>query len=228
MCGRYSLTNDLEAFIDGLGVVRNETTLTPRYNISPMQFSPVLLMEEGERILRTMRWGLVPSWAKDPDIGNRMINARAETLAEKPSFRDAFRKRRCCIVADGFYEWYQPPGEKTKTPIRFVMKDRRPFLLAGLWERWQPPGAEELRTFTIITAEPNELLARFHHRMAVILPADRIDQWLDPGNTSTEDLSALLRPYPADRMEAYPVSTRINVPRNDSPDLIDPQGDLFT
>jgi putative SOS response-associated peptidase YedK len=107
------------------------------------------------------------------------------------------------------------------------MKDRRPFLLAGLWERWQSPDAEELRTFTIVTAEPNDLLARFHHRMAVILPSDKLDEWINPEQRSTDDLSKLLHPYPADQMEAYPVSTRVNIPHNDSPDLINPQGDLF-
>jgi putative SOS response-associated peptidase YedK len=228
MCGRYSISNDLVEFLTQLGIENIDAELNPRYNIAPMQMAPVVMQEDGARVLRGMRWGLVPSWAKDPEIGNRMINARGETLAEKPSFRDAFKKRRCCVVTDGFYEWYQPPGEKAKIPIRFVMKDRRPFLLAGLWEQWRQPDGGELRTFTIVTAEPNELLARFHHRMAVILPTEKLGDWLDPQNQSTADLEKLLRPYPAGEMEAYPVSTRVNSPRNDSPEIIEAQGDLFT
>ena len=153
-------------------------------------------------------WGLIPSWAKDPKIGNRMINARSETLAEKPSFRNAYKRRRCLVLADGYYEWQKIPGEKTKQPVYIRLKSQKPFAFAGLWEVWKGTGMDEpLRSCTIITCPPNAVLAEIHHRMPVILPAEAYAAWLAPDEQSSEVLQPLLVPYAYEEMEAYPVST---------------------
>jgi putative SOS response-associated peptidase YedK len=166
-----------------------------------------------------MRWGLVPSWAKDPAIGNQMINARAETLTTKPAFRVAVRKRRCIIPADGFYEW-QKQGSY-KQPVRIVLRSREPFGFAGLWEHWQPPEGEELLTCTIITTEANVLLKVVHDRMPVILPKEKESLWLDP-NAPLTDVLALLKSYDPREMEYYPVDRAVNSPKHNDPDCIVP------
>jgi putative SOS response-associated peptidase YedK len=182
--------------------------LTPRYNVAPTQQIGVVRTADGQRELSFMQWGLVPRWAKDPKIGSQMINARAETAAEKPAFRDAFRKRRCLVVADGFYEW-KKTGGKTKQPFYIRMKDHRPFGFAGLWERWG-----ELESCTILTTRPNELCASVHDRMPVILSPNDYDQWLDQQVTDAAALQPLLDPYPSDEMAADPVGTHVNSVRN--------------
>jgi len=176
---------------------------------------------DGSRVLRLMRWGLIPSWAKDPSIGSRMINARSETVAEKPSYRNALKRRRCLIVADGFYEWQKQPGGG-KVPMFISLADRQPFGFAGLYETWtEPESGESLVTCTIITGPPNDLVKSIHDRMPIILPPEAYDLWLEPREMNTGLLTELLKPYPAEQMAAYPVSTRVNTPANDDPSLIE-------
>jgi putative SOS response-associated peptidase YedK len=170
------------------------------------------------------KWGLIPSWSKDPSIGDRMINARAESLAEKPSFRNAYRRRRCLILADGFYEWKQDPGMKSKQPMYIRLKNDQPFAFAGLWEIWKSPDETEVRSCTIITTVPNSLLEPIHNRMPVILPAEAYDIWLAREDRQPEQLNNLLVPYPPSEMVAYSVSRMVNKPEFDSPELIQPVG----
>lgn len=206
--------------------------MSPRYNISPTQDVAVIAntstdVAEQSKAGRVefFHWGLIPSWAKDPKIGNKMINARSETLSEKPSFRNAYKRRRCLVLADGYYEWRQIPGDKSKQPIYIRFKSQKPFALAGLWEVWQTEDMDEpLRSCTIITCPPNPLLAKIHHRMPVILPQDAYAEWLSPNEQSTDTLQPLLVPFPDEEMEAYPVSRFVNRPSNDSPECIEPFG----
>ena len=219
MCGRFTLTTNLGAIANRFGVARFLEEVGPRYNIAPMQ-TVIVVNDEGTRHLTQMRWGLIPSWAKDPTIGNRMINARAETAATKPAFRVALRKRRCLVVADGFYEWQQ--RGRTKQPFRIVLKNGEPFGFAGLWETWTSPEGEQMRTCTIITTEANDLLKPIHDRMPVILTREAEGLWLDPTIQEPAKLLPLLTPYPAKDMEAYPVSSRVNNPAHDGPECIVP------
>lgn len=218
MCGRFSIFADPERLAERFAASLPPEGLVPRYNAAPTQNLPVILNEEAGAI-QLLRWGLVPFWAKDPSIGNRMINARAETLAEKPSFRNALHKRRCLVLADGFYEWQQTTHGKV--PMRITLESGAPFAFAGLWETWRSPEGETLRTFTIITTEPNALLAPIHNRMPALLLPEHEQLWLDDRAHQEAWLDAL-RPYPADRMAAYPVSTRINSPANDDPAVVAP------
>jgi putative SOS response-associated peptidase YedK len=199
--------------------------LPPRYNIAPSQ--PVAVIPNtGDNALSMYKWGLIPSWSKDPAIGDRMINARAESLAEKPSFRNAYRRRRCLILADGFYEWKQNPGMKSKQPIYLRLNPYRPFAFAGLWELWNAPDGSEVRSCTIITTQPNSLIEPIHNRMPVILPPDVYSQWLAPEDRQPAQLNDLLIPYPSSAMIAFPVSRMVNSPQTDTPDLIKPVGEL--
>ena len=224
MCGRFTLTIDpahlQEAF--PWAVIPND--LSPRFNIAPSQ--PVAVIPNtGDNILSMYQWGLIPSWSKDPAIGDRMINARAESLAVKPSFRNAYRRRRCLILADGFYEWKQSPGLKSKQPVYIRLINNHPFAFAGLWEHWTSPDGSEIRSCTIITTQPNSLLLTIHNRMPVILPTETFSQWITPADLPAIQLNELLAPYPAEEMIAYPVSKMVNSPRFDSPDLIKPIGE---
>jgi putative SOS response-associated peptidase YedK len=220
MCGRYTLTADQEALQVALGV-EGLVHPRPRYNIAPTQEVPAVVARSGGAggEARTLRWGLVPSWARDPSIGNRMINARSETAAQKPSFRVPFRRGRCLVPADGFFEWRNEGGRKV--PFWIHMEDRGPFTLAGLWDRWEGPEGEALETFTILTTESNELLRPIHDRMPVIVAPEARARWLDPG-TSVQELQALLRPFPSRTLAVREVSTRANSPRNDDPSILDP------
>ncbi len=219
MCGRYILTITGKVLAEAFGV--DETPeLAPRYNISPTQEAPVVREAGGRRRMDLLRWGLIPSWAKDPSIGQRLINARAETAASKPSFRSALRTRRCLVPADGFYEWQKTPAGKQPWLIR--MRDAGPFALAGLWENWQLPGGEPLESFTILTTRPNELVAPLHDRMPVILPPESWDLWLDPELREPPVLSHLLRPYAPGAMTAYPVTPAVGSPAFDEPACIVP------
>ena len=191
--------------------------LTPNYNVAPTQEVAAVLEEGGKRRLEMLRWGLVPSWADDPEIGARMINARSETAPEKPSFRRAFRSKRCLIPADGFYEWKREPGGKQ--PYYFHMHDGHPFAFAGLWERWEKGGA--LLTCAILTTKANSVLEGIHDRMPVILPSGAYDAWLDP-DADREQLRDLMIPYPGDDLETYPVSRFVNSPRNNDERCIEP------
>jgi putative SOS response-associated peptidase YedK len=216
MCGRYELHTQPAALALAFGVPF-PPHMRPRYNIAPMQDVPVIRRTPtGESEVVDVRWGLVPRWAKDPAIGNRMINARAETLADKPSFRTALKKHRCLIPADGFYEWKQT-ASGAKQPIHIGMRDGSPFAFAGLLERWLSPAGDVLDTCTIITTQSNALLSPLHDRMPVIVAPVAFDRWLDVAN---EDTAALFAPYPADAMTYYPVSTRVNSVRNDDARLI--------
>ena len=167
-----------------------------------------------------MRWGLIPWWAKDPSVGSRMINARAEGLHQRPAFRDALRKRRCLVLADGFYEWRKEGNRKV--PVRIVLKSREPFAFAGLWETWRAPNGDQVRSCTIVTTRPNALLATIHDRMPVILPEEAEAMWLSPDNQDSPLLDGLLGPFPAGSMEAYAVSPVVNSAASDSPACITP------
>jgi putative SOS response-associated peptidase YedK len=193
---------------------------SPRYNIAPAQSVLTIIDDEGGHRAGLLRWGLIPAWAKDPTIGNRMINARAETVAEKPSFRRALQKRRCLVLADGFYEWRKEG--RTKTPMFITLKSREPFAFAGLWETWEPPTGDPVRSCTIITTSPNSLMAAIHDRMPVILPRAAESLWLDRTVTDPQALLPLLAPYAAELMKAYAVSPLVNLPRNDTPACIEP------
>ena len=171
MCGRFILSKEIGEIIADEAYAMDFERIEPRYNIAPTQDIAVVL-NDGKRALTLARWGLIPSWAKDPAIGNRMINARAESLAEKPSFRVPLRRKRCLIFADGFYEWQTEPGRKRKQPFYLRLKSHKPFAFAGLWDRWQDPAGTPLTSCTIITTGPNDLIAPIHDRMPVILPRD--------------------------------------------------------
>ena len=220
MCGRYTLKTPIDVLAEHFGIEEYPSSLTPSYNVAPTQEVAAVVEEDEDRKLAMFRWGLVPSWAKDPAIGNKMINARAETVAEKPSFRSAFKRRRCLIVADGFYEW-QKAADGGKQPYHFRMKDSSPFAFAGLWEAWDGYG-EQIRSCTIVTTDANDLMREIHHRMPVILPAENYAAWLDPAFEEKEALGELLKPYPSEAMEAYAVSRRVNRPANNEPSVVEP------
>jgi putative SOS response-associated peptidase YedK len=222
MCGRIVVHLDARA-VAAFGIDLAEPW-GPYFNVAPTQDVPVVVAIDGARELRFMRWGLIPSWASDPAIGNRMINARAETVATKPAFRDAFRSRRCLILASAFYEWQPVPGSKRKQPHAIQVDHGGPFAFAGLWDRWvSRETGEVIESCTIITCEANAVLAPVHNRMPVILPPDRYDAWLDPA-TPAAALHWMLAPYPAEGMHAYPVSTYVNAPGHDGPECIEPMG----
>ena len=194
-------------------------SIPPSYNVAPTQRVAAVVSDGETRKLEMLRWGLIPPWADDPEIGSRMINARSETATEKSSFRKPFRERRCLILADGFYEWQK--SSSGKQPYYIRMEDERPFAFAGLWERWSREG-EEIRTCTILTTEPNDLVKDIHNRMPVILPPEDYALWLDPDIQETDAISPLLKPYSAEEMQAYPVSRSVNSPANDDPRCIEP------
>ena len=221
MCGRYTLSSPADLVAD-LFEINDDFALIARYNIAPTQETAVVRVTENgsKRRLDQLRWGLIPAWAKDPSIGNRMINARAEGVAEKPSFRNSFKRQRCLVIADGFYEWQKRP--EGKQPFYFQLKTRQPFALAGLWENWTKDERGPLETFTIITTEPNDLVASVHQRMPVILKPENYQQWLDPNFSERQSLEGLLRSYPSDEMESLPVSTWVNSPAHDDPRCIIP------
>jgi putative SOS response-associated peptidase YedK len=219
MCGRFLLTAPVEALRRLFGVL-DSPNFPARYNIAPTQDSAVIrLNQEGGRELALMRFGLVPSWAKDLSVGASLINARSDGVATKPSFRAAFKQRRCLVAADGFYEWKPGPAAKApKQPYLIARADRATFAFAGLWERWQGDG-QTVHSFSIITTDANQALAPIHHRMPVILDPNDYGAWLDPKNDQPQ---ALLLPAPDALMQAIPVSTRVNTVRNDDADCIAP------
>ena len=221
MCGRFTQTATPDVIAEHFHLDA-PPLFKPRYNIAPSQAVAAIRLtpEAAKRECVLLRWGLIPSWAKDPKIGNQCINAKAETVAEKPSFRSAFRTRRCLVIADGFYEW-QVHGAH-KQPMWIGLKSKQPFAFAGLWEHWQPAEGEARDTCTIITTEPNDLMATIHNRMPVILSPASYDQWLDPTVQQVESLTALLRSYPSEELLAYPVSTLVNNPRHDAPQCLEP------
>ncbi|MCF6277524.1 MAG: SOS response-associated peptidase [Anaerolineales bacterium] len=218
MCGRFTLTVNPADLQESFTGFRFPAQFVPRFNIAPTQ--PILAIpSDGRNTADFFLWGLIPFWAKDPALGSRLINARAETVAKKTSFRTAYKYRRCLIPADGFYEWQALAGT-TKIPHYFFLKSRQPFAFAGLWEDWQGPGGSQLRSCTIITVPANALIAPLHKRMPVILPSETYAQWLD--TKSRADVRPLLIPYPAEKMDAYPVSTTVNSPQNDRAECVVP------
>ena len=221
MCGRFTLTVDPAELQDTFTDYIFPPRFAPRFNIAPSQ--PVLAIpNDGRNTAEFFIWGLIPMWAKDPSIGNRLINARGETVSEKPSFRGSFKYKRCLILADGFYEWKTFGNRKTKTPYFIHMKDRKPFALAGLWDSWEGADGSSIKTCTIITTKANELMESLHDRMPVILHPRDHKIWLDASPQTPEKLLPLIKPYPADTMSAYAVSTLVNKPANDSPKLVVP------
>jgi putative SOS response-associated peptidase YedK len=219
MCGRFVRKRSSSAMAKDFGVQEITDDLQPSFNVAPTQLVAVVL-NSGKKQMAAMRWGLVPSWATDPTIAGRLINARAETLMAKAAFKEAFKRRRCLVVADGFFEW-QKQGS-AKIPLFIHLKPERPFGFAGLYEIWTPPLGEPLVTCTIITTEPNQLVKPIHDRMPVIVPKDAEDFWLDPDVEDRTRLLDLLQPYPSDEMAAYVVSKLVNSVKNDSPECIEP------
>ncbi len=229
MCGRFAQASEPQAIAELFTLpVDAVPSYRPRYNIAPTQPALVLRRHphgDGTE-LTFLTWGLIPSWAKDPGIGGRLINARAETLAEKPAFRAAFRRRRCLVPADGFYEWRK--AGKNKQPIFIARQDRKPMALAGLWEHWQSPDGSVIESFSLITTAPNDLVRPIHDRMPAILPEDAFDLWLAPDADLQALQALLLSPYPASLLEAWPVSQRVNSPVHDDASLIEPLPMLFS
>ena len=221
MCGRFSLVVP-ERFFSKIYVFKTLPQMQPDYNIPPGVDIWALRQgsESSEAELARLRWGLVPRWAKDPKMGNGLINARSETVAEKPSFKSAFKSRRCLIPADGFYEWKREG--KNRIPYHIHMEGREPFTMAGLWESWKSPEGDLLETCTILTTRPNAVMRPLHDRMPVILAEEERQQWLDP-STSINRLKEMTVPYPEDKMGAYPVSSLVNSPRNNVPECLKKQ-----
>ena len=223
MCGRYSLIADIRALQERFGFDGANLTHAPRYNVAPTQMALIVTNGSGRRG-SYMRWGLILSWAKSASVGSRMINARAETLAGRPSFRTAFQRRRCLVLADGFYEWEtKGPGRR---PMRIVMAPGEPFSFASLWDAWLDPNGKVFRSCTIITTVANDLLRPIHDRMPVILPRELESLWLDHDIQDPAALGDILTPYPAKAMEAYEVSTLVNSPANDGPEVVVPAGQV--
>jgi putative SOS response-associated peptidase YedK len=221
MCGRVIQTSNPEAIRQLFDAISPAPNAPPRYNGAPSQELMVLRRnpETGERTLQLLRWGLIPSWMKDAKGGRKPINARAETIASSPMFKAAYAKRRCLLPIDGFFEWKAIKGSKTKQPYALAMKDRSPFAVAGIWENWtRPDTGEALRTFAVITCEANELVDQIHDRMPVIIAPTDYDRWLG----QEVDPRDLMKPFPTELMTMWPVSTRVNSPRNDDAALLDP------
>ncbi|HLT58544.1 MAG: SOS response-associated peptidase [Limnochordales bacterium] len=219
MCARYTLTDTGELLLRQFRLAELPAGYRPRYNIAPTQAVTVVLNGQQRRAAQ-FRWGLIPFWAKDASIGRKLINARAETVAVKPSFRHSLRRRRCLIPADGFYEWQAQDGRKQ--PLRIVPATQTLLAFAGLWDRWQSPEGEEVYSCVIITTAANGFMRPIHDRMPAILSPADYDLWLDPDVQEPEAVTPLLRPCPDDMLRAYPVSTVVNSPRNDTPACIAP------
>ncbi len=224
MCGRFTLTHDIQTIArtilsPQMVEVPPSLQTTPRYNVAPTQ-DVVTVLSDGGAHLDLLRWGLIPSWAKEEGIGAKMINARAETLAEKPSFKRLLHSRRCLVVADGFFEWMHEPGSKTKTPMYITLKNYEPFAFAGLWDSWRSPNGQQIRTCTIITTEPNEVVRPIHNRMPAILSRQAREMWLEPDLRDEQILLPLLAPYASNEMAARPVSRLVNNPAYDSAEVI--------
>ena len=214
MCGRYRLSRRKQILEERFGAEGEEEWI-PRYNIAPTQWVPVVRQhpKEPRRDLSLLRWGLIPSWSKDASGGARAINARSETVATLPAFRDSFQSRRCLVPADGFYEWKRDGS--AKQPYCFEVDDGELFAFAGIWDRWKDPGGQWIRSFSILTTTPNAVTSAVHDRMPAILDSEHYDLWLDPGMTDTATVMEMVRPLDARRMRSYPVSSRVNQVQND-------------
>lgn len=221
MCGRFEIHSEIEiiARLYNAGFEQWITDFKPSYNVAPTD-SVVIIINDGNRHLITAKWGLIPSWSKDPKMGFKTINARAETVTEKPAFRDAFRKSRCLVIADGFYEW-KTVG-RLKKPMLIRLKSKKPMAFAGLYSVWTSPDGKKINTCTIIVTNANELIAPIHDRMPVILNAKDQEIWLNPSNHDADTLTPLLRSYPAEELELYEVSSKVNSVKNNDAALILP------
>jgi putative SOS response-associated peptidase YedK len=217
MCGRFTLRTPKER-VKREFQLKVEPAVEARFNIAPMQSILAVRQREDVREAVLLKWGLIPSWAKDDSMSARLINARSETVAEKPAFREAFKRSRCIIPADGFYEWKREGAGKQ--PFFFSLRDGRPFGFAGLWDKWRGQDGKVIESCTILTTEANEVLKPVHDRMPVILHPETYDQWLDDDLRVVESLKELLGPYPASEMTSYPVSAQVNSPRNQGEDLV--------
>ncbi len=223
MCGRFVSTTPADQLAAYFGAeALGEALVEPSYNVAPTNQVYTVIERDDARQLTTARWGLVPFWAKDTKIGSKMINARAETVATKNAFRKSFKRQRCIIPVDSFYEWTMYEGHKKKTPIRIHRVDDAPFAFAGLWDTWKGPDGDRLLTCTILTGEPNEKMAKVHHRMPIMLPPGAWDLWLDNNASDTDELQSLLVPAPSELIELHPVSTEVNNVRNKGAHLIEP------
>ncbi|MED3572615.1 SOS response-associated peptidase [Cytobacillus praedii] len=221
MCGRFTLTATFTEIIQRFEIAAaiEEELYNPNYNVAPSQSVLSVINDGSKNRLGFLRWGLIPPWAKDMKIGNKMINARAETIAEKPSFRSAFKKKRCLIIADSFYEWKRH-DDQTKTPMRIKLRSGDLFAMAGLWDRWISPHGESIYSCAVITTTPNDLVKGIHDRMPAILKPNDEKIWLDPAISDIKQLNSLLNPFNQDLMETYEVSSLVNSPKNNSIDLI--------
>ena len=219
MCGRFSLATDTEELALRFGFEGGGSPRLARFNIAPGQETLTVVGDGSRNSARFMRWGLIPSWAKDASAGSRMINARAETIDARPAFRNAFERRRCLVLADGFYEWMKVG--RRRTPVRVILRSGEPFAFAGLWETWRSPEDDVVASCAIVTTTPNAVLQPIHNRMPVILPREAESLWLDTGRASPDELRELLAPYPAADMEAYEVSNLVNSTGNDTPYVIE-------
>jgi putative SOS response-associated peptidase YedK len=234
MCGRYSAAGTLSELAKLIDFICRAPFFAPRYNIAPRQQAPVIVLDQFQPTLKLMRWGLIPAWAKDESIGDKLINARAETITEKPSFRKQFDRQRCLVPADGFYEWQR--RDKSFTPFRFTMRDNSFFCFAGIYEKWirppkegefefgdldEPPPSRVIETFSIITTTANEMVAAVHDRMPVILHPNHWLWWIDD-RSKGESVKSLLSPHPAEDMDCYRVSKLVNSAKNDSPECLKP------
>ncbi len=219
MCGRFTITASPDA-IRKLLAYEERPNFPPRYNVAPTQPVPIVRLEKGARHFVLVRWGLIPSWVKDPREFALLINARAEGIADKPSFRAAIRRRRCLVPADGFYEWQKTP--RVKRPYYIRPRGGGPMAFAGLWETWTDRDGGEMESMAIVTCPANELLEPIHDRMPAILAPERFDAWLDAEKTDARAAAALLQPAPENLLEAYEISTRVNSVKNDGPELVEP------
>jgi putative SOS response-associated peptidase YedK len=225
MCGRYVSSSAPDELARYFGAEPPEALLEPNFNVAPTTDVYAVLGRDGHRRMGTLRWGLVPFWAKDPSVGSRMINARAEGVADKPAFRRAFERRRCLLPADGFYEWQVVPGRKAKQPYFVHRADGEPVAFAALWERWSDPADADgapLYTCCLITTDANADMARIHDRMPVLLPPSAWDRWLDPTERDVPALLQLLTPAPVGLLELRAITTAVNDVRNQGPQLLDP------
>jgi putative SOS response-associated peptidase YedK len=221
MCGRFTLTATFEEIIDRFDIQAfiEQENYEPSFNIAPSHPVLAVINDGKSNRMGFLKWGLVPPWAKDAAIGHKMINARAETISEKPSFRNAFNKKRCLVIADSFFEW-KKREDKSKTPMRIKLKSDDLFAMAGIWEAWKSPEGKTLYTCSVITTGPNELMKDIHDRMPVILKPDDENIWLNPSISNSKELNKLLVPFDANLMETYEVSSLVNSPKNNSEELI--------
>lgn len=220
MCGRFSLTTELDVLLERFQIEQTRIDIdTPRFNIAPTQQVPTVIRAGESNRMGTLRWGLIPFWAKDPSISNKLINARSETADQKASFKHALKKRRCLILSDGFYEWRRTKDRKI--PMRIQVRNGEPFAMAGLWEKWHD-NTSTIYTCTILTTEANELMAEIHNRMPVILTKETESIWLDASLSDLKELKKCMKPFPSSEMNAYEVSTLVNSPKNEEPECILP------